>query len=278
METKKLILNQIITFFIIISILTSIVFIAMFSDASSGDALGALMMLVPGISAIITSLIHKDKIKAYGWKLGKFKYLGYAFLFPVIIALLAYGFSWITGLTEFYPDEVVNYKWSRMIGFESPAPVAIGIFSKIILGSLMFSPFILGEEIGWSGFLTPKLLKLTNIPTTSLIVGVFWAVWHFPAIIEGSYGYGSPLWISLPSFTLLFIGLSFFRTYFVSKSQSLWIGLFVHLSQNLILVGIFNDLTVKSEYSAYFVSETGIITGVASILVAIVFWKIKKNK
>lgn len=278
METKKEILKQIITFFIVISILTTVVFILMFTNGSeSTGAFGALMMLVPGISAIISSLIHKDKIKEYGWKLGKTKYLLYAFLFPIIIGLIAYGLSWISGLTDFYTDEVVNYKWSRMLGFESPAPVIIGIFSKIILGSLMFGLFILGEEIGWSGFLTPKLLKVTSIPITSLIVGIFWAIWHFPAIIGGVYGYNTPLWISLPSFTLLFIGLSFFRTYYISKSKSLWIGFFIHLCQNLILVGILNDLTVKTEFSAYFVSETGIITGISAILIAIIFWEIQKR-
>ncbi|MFC2089469.1 type II CAAX prenyl endopeptidase Rce1 family protein [Bacteroidota bacterium] len=40
----------------------------------------------------------------------------------------------------------------------------------------------MGEEIGWSGFLTPKLRKVFSIPLTSVIVGVYWAVWHFPAI------------------------------------------------------------------------------------------------
>lgn len=137
------------------------------------------------------------------------------------ICLFVSNNNWITGITEFYGDEVSNYKWSRMIGFETPVPIFIGIISKTILGSLMFAPFILGEEIGWSGFLTSKLLKIASIPTTSVIVGVFWAVWHFSVIIGGEYGYGAPLWIALPGFTLLFIGFSFFRTYFVSKAKSL---------------------------------------------------------
>lgn len=277
METK--LRNQIRTFFVLLTLLTAVVFALMFSTNPKNMAWGILSMFTPCIAAITTSLIHKEKFKNYGWKFGKAKYLAYAFLVPALIAVIAYGISWILGLTDFFTEGVANYKWSRMIGLDTPAPIWIGILSKTILGSIMFGPFILAEEIGWSGFLTPKLLKLTSIPKTSLIVGLYWALWHYPAIIGGVYGYGTPLWISLPGFTLVILGLSFFRSYFVSKSKSLWTGVLLHISQNLVLVGIFYDFTVKTKTAAYFVSETGIITGVTAIVVAILFWKfIKKHR
>ncbi|RLD69407.1 MAG: hypothetical protein DRI95_00075 [Bacteroidetes bacterium] len=281
METKKQTLKQIITFFIIISILTIVVFILMFKDGAGhmDPAWTAIMMWMPAIAAIVTSLIYRDKIKNYGWKPGKAKYLGYAYLFPIIIGLIAYGTVWIFGIIELYGDEASDYKWARMLGIETPSPVWVGLLSKITLASLITLLFVSGEEIGWSGFLTPKLLKITTIPKTSIIVGLYWAVWHYPAIIEGGvYGYGEPLWIALPGFTLVLIGLSFLRTYFVSKSKSLWTGTLIHVSHNVITMGIFFDLTVKTEYAAYFVSETGIITGIVCVLVAVTYWKIKSKK
>jgi membrane protease YdiL (CAAX protease family) len=237
-----------------------------------------LMMFTPGITAILTSIIYKDKIRDYGWKPGKFLYLGYAYFLPLIISIIAYGLCWLTGVTEFTAEQVMNYKWAKMLGFDLPAPFLAGLLAKMFLGFLTACIPVLGEEIGWSGFLTPKLLKITSVPVTSLIVGVFWAVWHFPAIIGGFYGQGTPLWVALPGFTLVLVGYSFIRTVLVSKSKSLWTGVVLHASGNTILMGIFYEMTVRKDYAAYIVSETGIFTGIVCIAVAIAFWKVMIKK
>jgi hypothetical protein len=108
-----------------------------------------------------------------------------------------------------------------MIGFGFHAPFIIGFLSKMSLGFLLTCIPVPGEEIGWSGFLTPKLLKIFSVPITSFIVGVFRAVRHYPAIIGGFYGQRSPLWLALPSFTICLIGLSFVRAVLVLKSKKL---------------------------------------------------------
>ena len=278
MEKKKDILKQIITFIIILSLITIGIFIWMFSGARDSFPAVLLMMYSPGIAAIITSIIHKDKIHEYGWKPGKIKYLGLAYLLPLIISVIAYGLCWLTGVTEFTAEQVINYKWAKMLGFDLPAPFIVGLLSKMSLGFLLTCIPVLGEEIGWSGFITPKLLKITSVPITSLIVGVFWAVWHFPAIIGGFYGNGTPLWIALPGFTLVIVGYSFIRTVLVAKSKSLWTGVVLHSSGNVILMGIFFEMTVRKGYAAYIISETGIFTGIVCLAVALAFMKLMMNK
>jgi membrane protease YdiL (CAAX protease family) len=37
-----------------------------------------------------------------------------------------------------------------------------------------------GEEVGWRGYLLPRLTERTGLITASLIVGAIWAVWHLP--------------------------------------------------------------------------------------------------
>lgn len=109
----------------------------------------------------------------------------------------------MTKSADFTTTQVISYKWAKMVGFDLPAPFLAGLFSKMIIVSLLSIISVLGEEVGWSCFLTPKLRKVFSIPATSVLVGVYWAVWHFPAIIGGFYGTGTPLGIALPGFTFV---------------------------------------------------------------------------
>lgn len=269
MRTK----HQIKVFFIVLIIITAAIFFWMFNDPGNKRSIAMLMMWVPGISAILTSLITKENIKSYGWKPGKVKYLGWAYLIPFIIAFAAYGFVWLTGIADFSPEEVRNYRWARYVGFDTPAPFWVGFIAKAVLYTISVSILTLGEEIGWSGFLTPKLLKIKSIPVTSIIVGITWSVWHFPAIIGGLYGFNAPLWIGLPGFSLVLIGNSLIKTTLIAESKSLWPGVLLHSSHNIILMSMFWEMTVKKENTSVWVSETGIITAAVYLMTGYLFWK-----
>jgi hypothetical protein len=65
-----MVLKQIITFLIITSLITVGIYIWMFNGAREDMGAALIMMWTPAISAILTSLIHKDKISNYGWILG----------------------------------------------------------------------------------------------------------------------------------------------------------------------------------------------------------------
>ena len=276
---KRIILKEVIIFLVITGVLTAGVFAWMFTSTKTNVFMHMVLMWVPGIAAIVTSLLQKDAIGAYGWRSGKFRFMGYAYILPIAAAFIAYGLVWISDFADIFTDGVKNYRWARMIGLETPVPVWVGILSKAFVAFLVTLPFALGEEIGWSGFLTQKLSRISSVTVTSVVVGICWAAWHFPMIVRGLYGYGTPLWIALPGFTLVLIGGSFIRTVLTVQSKSLWPGVILHTSHNTFLMGIFHDLTLQEGYADYIVSETGVFTGIVYIAVALLFWKsqIKNN-
>lgn len=207
--------NEIVIFFGLLILLTAIVLVWLFRLRARGKAPVAMLMWVPAIAAILTLAIRGIPFAELGWTVGKISDWGLALAFPILVALIAYGSMWLSRVTEFYRGELTNSRWARKIGFETPAGFCVAVTAKSIIALAISLPFVLGEEIGWSGFLVPRLAKTFSIPQTSIIVGVCWSIWHFPLIIGRMYGTEAPLWVVLPGFTMALTGLSFFRTILV---------------------------------------------------------------
>lgn len=66
--------------------------------------------------------------------------------------------------------------------------VALVTLAAVPLNSAVGAVPALGEEIGWRGFLLPRLAPLGTWPAL-LLTGVVWGVWHAPLILLG-YNYG----------------------------------------------------------------------------------------
>lgn len=134
--------------------------------------------------------------------------------FPTIIlyALGGFGPSLIGILLTYFnksKDEVKDFwyrswdfkriglKWYGAILFLSLAPLLIaGGFSFLFNGSgitfdpIFFSGFlftliflivgVIAEEFGWRGYVLDPLQKKYNAVISSLIIGLFWGLWHLP--------------------------------------------------------------------------------------------------
>jgi membrane protease YdiL (CAAX protease family) len=44
-----------------------------------------------------------------------------------------------------------------------------------------------GEELGWRGWLLPALQERFSPLISSILIGVFWGLWHFPLYVTGGY-------------------------------------------------------------------------------------------
>jgi len=131
-----------------------------------------------------------------------------------------------------------------------------------------------GEEIGWRGFLVPRMHALMGFTGTSLLVGLIWAAWHYPINIAVSplYRPNVPLWYSNACFTFAVIGISFMHTWLRMRSHSLWPSALFHAAGNAFQ-GVLQAATLETSVTSYLTTEYGASLAVAGCLFAFLFWR-----
>ncbi len=78
-----------------------------------------------------------------------------------------------------------------------------------------------GEEIGWRGFLLPRLMPMGALPAV-VIVGIIWGLWHAPLVLLG-YNYGHiPGWQALGCMSAMCIALGACLGWLRLRTGSIW--------------------------------------------------------
>lgn len=110
------------------------------------------------------------------------------FLFGVI-----YGLTWLLGLGEPDPSLAALTKATgSSVPLTSDAVFKVMLPMSAVVGPMVNFLFGLGEEIGWRGFLLPRLIGLGRLKAYT-ILGVLWGLWHAPLIWTGFNYPGHPL-------------------------------------------------------------------------------------
>jgi membrane protease YdiL (CAAX protease family) len=262
--------KQIITYLIAVFALSTPFYVVNITSANGDEAsslLGDLAIMVlmwmPAIAALVTTLIRQRNIRGLGWAPGKFKYLVLGYLLPIVYAAIAYGFVWVSGLGAY--DGTAAAERGGLASF---------LASALTVGVLQAALLALGEEIGWRGLLVPQMARITTLNRTALITGLIWGLWHVPLILFGDYNAGTPWWYALLCFTVLIVGMNFAFTWLRLASGSIWPTVVVHASHNLIIQGVFDKLTADTGNTAFFTTEFGAMLAILGIVVAIVFTRL----
>ena len=65
-----------------------------------------------------------------------------------------------------------------------------GLFAVILAPAINMFP-ALGEEVGWRGYMMPRLKERFGLLNGRLLGGVVWGVWHWPLMLLVGYEYGT---------------------------------------------------------------------------------------
>mgnify|MGYP002623730173 CR=1 FL=1 len=159
-------------------------------QTTAGFVFAAGYMLFPFLSVIIVQAIHKEQtLKKIGVSFTFNRWFVVAILLPVVINVLAMFCSALLPSMKFSTEtpllkDALAKVSQSMPGIGAYGLLGITILSGITAGMTINALFAFGEEIAWRGWLL-KQFEGVNFLKTSLIIGVFWGIWHAPLIAMG---------------------------------------------------------------------------------------------
>jgi len=103
-------------------------------------------------------------------------------------------------------------------------------FAALSIPQMVFVPLIsIGEELGWRGYLQPRMREHFSLPTASVIVGVIWALWHMPGYV---FNTGVVEGISFFWFCAWVVSGAVIMGWLYERSGSVFVAIVFHTSAN----------------------------------------------
>ncbi len=254
-----------------------------FNQLDSSPPLVWLMLIgtawAPGLAALATRLMYYHNLRGMGWRLAQPRYWVLGAGLMLLFIALGYIVPWLLSPGSFAPFQVMD-EASGMLG-QGWASDGVIVLVYLVLNALMLllpiGFFALGEELGWSGLLSPQLARLTTFGATALITGIIWTLYHFPLMLYGGYTQGVPLWYGLLVNSMVLVAGAFMLVWLRLKSGSIWPGVLAHALWNIFMFYLFEPITQTTPLTMYLVGEKGAVTAVVMVGSALLFWRLGRS-
>ncbi len=170
-------------------------FLTVWAPGLAAMLVSALVAGGSGVSALFSSLRR--------WRL------------PVVWYLLALLFEPLRWAVAFTVDRIAGQSYE--LG-GPPILQALGPSAAFMapVALLLTLPNALGEELGWRAFALPRLQQWKGPLVASLVLGLFWGVWHVPMWIAGRAG--DPAWLTLMLMAVNMVPMTVLYTFLFNRT------------------------------------------------------------
>jgi len=254
--------KQIATFLCLVFLFSSIPYFLMINSGHIGAGNGLVVRLVmwcPAAAALVTCTIFRVDVGTLGWNWRPVRFEALGYLLPLLYAIPVYVVVWISVPGSFALAAFEQAASSSLSLSSSPHFATFGLMIPMLatLGVIGSVANALGEEIGWRGFLLPRLTEQFGFTVGCLVSGMVWAAWHYPGLLWADYNAGTKPAYALTCFTLMVIADAFIMGWLRLKSGSLWPCALLHASHNLFIQAILDGMTAASGRTLYYTTEFG---------------------
>ena len=219
--------------------------------------------LIPVLSVGIMTftVFHRGERKAMwagiGLQRAGWRWWPAAIAGPIIVVTLAYGTAVVLGVAELRaPAGFVPWLSSNGVG--------LGI--NLLVGAIV----IMGEEIGWRGFLLPRIQTVLRRRSAAVLTGFIHGLFHLPLILLTTlYDNIGSRWIVAPMVVVVITGGGVLYAWLRDHSGSVWPCDVAHITVNtLFVLGATATVTSSPVALAYVAGEGGFATAAAVWLIA----------
>ncbi|MFI5259022.1 MAG: type II CAAX prenyl endopeptidase Rce1 family protein [Candidatus Limnocylindrales bacterium] len=175
---------------------------------------------IPLAAAVVVVLLTGRARSRTAWSGFAVRWAGFAAWIPAIaipgvVLTAGYVAAWAFGAVKLGLDGI-------------SVPVYAGMTIVILVGASIEA---IGEEVGWRGFLLPRLAGLGRV-RAGFIGGLLWAAWHTPLIyVAGAYHGGADPLFMVP-FTITIVAMGFIANELRIASGSSWPAVVFHGAHN----------------------------------------------
>lgn len=169
------------------------------------------LVLGPSIAGIVMTLVTGFRMRL-GWRVAP---RWWAVLFAAPLYFMVVGLAFAAVSPQFLPAIFTTDDATTLV----IKGMAVALVAGIV------------EELGWTGFAVPTLLRRYRPIVTGLIVGSLWGAWHILPKIWGANAHGVFEYLPV-DLAMAVVGLTGFRILMVwvyERTQSLLVGIVMHI-------------------------------------------------
>ncbi|MBU5443906.1 CPBP family intramembrane glutamic endopeptidase [Paenibacillus sp. MSJ-34] len=246
--------------------------VCIFSGIELIQAIGQATPLLGVVLVRLLFRMREEKPQPLGLKkLGGIRWHLFALLagIPVMFSFLT---AWLLGLADLpalasLPEGITQGDRFMMILRATSAPLFL----------LMPLVFALTEEVGWRGYLQPRLTDIFGERGAVFVTGAIWAFYHYPFYAAG-YNDAGDVGINMALFTLTLLPLSAVMGWIRIRSGSIWPLVLFHAvinHQRTFWESVFYE---KQEGWNYVAGEAGLVSLLLWTIMAVVLWMPKLSR
>lgn len=222
-------------------------------DSDTGRLWLVATMLTPTLLAIGFLLLHPPSRRGVLWKptWAMWPLIAVGVVIPTLTAFayvaIMQGMGWGTsGWFTFAADgaSIAGGPWLLGLGAQGWARFVANVLLTGAVFSLLSGLVAAGEEFAWRGFLQGHLIERFGMTAGIVILGVFWAAWHFPGQAVGYNHPDYPLLGALVLSPIELVANAFFLGWLTLRARSFWPAAIAHGAVNSIRQGVISDVTV----------------------------------
>jgi membrane protease YdiL (CAAX protease family) len=231
----------------------------------------AFNTLAPGVVVVVLTftLFHRgtrrELWRSFGLRRAGVRTWGSALGVPLLLCGGAFGAALLVGAGSLQPLHVAGY-------------TASSFAVNTVMNFAILVVFVLCEEIGFRGFVLPRVQQLTTKRRAAVVTGFLHALFHLPLILLATtYDATGSRWVAAPMAVLTITAAGVFYAWIWDRSGSAWAAAGAHAAANLTFaVGFTLVASTTTDSLAYVAGETGFATlAVVLVMAALLLTRAK---